>query len=135
MTAQAARPARETDDGLRLVEHALEVLTRERAAIAALDAEELAAIAETKRGLAASLRSLQHELAGSPPTSLARGSLARSLREVHAQALANALLLEDVSVTIAGTLGIAESTFTYDRRARTTGYSRRSPTPAHGRTV
>lgn len=98
------------------------VLTRQRAAIAALDIEELAAASAEKRRLGDEAMLIQSTLqpagSGDDRTVEMRRDIKRLAVEVRCAAQANAILMSDARKMIGHVLGTETVANGYDRRAR-----------------
>lgn len=94
-----------------------DVLVRERAAVAKLDAEALDELAVDKERLVARLRPIEL-LASSIADPRLRAQVREAARKLRAQAEANAALLGDAITAISEALGLRQSTGTYDAHAR-----------------
>ncbi|MSP59500.1 MAG: hypothetical protein EXR72_04000 [Myxococcales bacterium] len=101
-------------------------LTRERAALQALDMDAMAALTEKKQALCDRLRALaDRSEAGTAEVRSEDAAIVKLRGEVRLAALrirvhaeANAALLEDATAAIGEALGLRQDSGTYDHRAR-----------------
>lgn len=96
------------------VDRLVDLLRRERAAIAALDKDELEALADGGHDL---LRSLKESLLrGGRPTGVELERFSDAVRRLVAEAEVNALLLRDANHLLAQMLGPPQTPGTYNAR-------------------
>jgi hypothetical protein len=101
----------------------LDLLRRERAAVASLDRSELEAVVEGRSDLLRQLRRFL-DRAGEPSDPVMRARFAEAVHKLVTEAAINAALLRDASDAIAAVLGAPSTDATYDAKGAMTRSAR-----------